>query len=83
MGKYTVMSDAKTHTCWDAPEWDGVLNPDTCEGCREALQHPCDYCGYGEVFTTHNDLAHGEGGDTLNDGSDAWYNSPHIKWVEQ
>jgi len=75
---YTIMPDAKTHTCWDLPEWDGTLNPEHCEGCQEASQHPCFYCGYGEVFTTHNDLAHGEGGDTLCDGTMQWYNAPHI-----
>lgn len=78
MTEYTIMPDVKIHTCWDSPEWDGLLNPDICDGCREASQHPCAYCGYGEVFTTHNDICHGENGDTLYDETEGWHNSPHI-----
>lgn len=76
---YTVMAGAKRHTCWDSPDFDGIIDPDTCDGCQEAQQYPCDYCGYGHLFTTHNDLAHGENGDTFIDDSDEWCDSPHIK----
>lgn len=83
----TAIHDAAPHTCWDAPDWDGQLSaPGECAGCDEAVQHPCSYCGYGHVFTTHNDLAHAENGDTFEgaprrpDGelADAWFNNPHI-----
>lgn len=47
------------HTCWDDPAWDGCLAaPGECAGCDEATKYPCDWCGYGHVFTTHNVEAH-------------------------
>jgi hypothetical protein len=45
------------HTCWDSPEWEGTMLHG-CPGCDVAEAHPCDYCGYGHIFTTHNYLAH-------------------------
>jgi hypothetical protein len=57
-------SFAKKHTCWDNPQWDGQLT-DGCEGCEQAEQYPCEYCGYGHAFTTHNPEAHGMNGDPL------------------
>lgn len=78
---YIVSKGAEKHTCWDAPDWDGTMAaPGECVGCDQAAAHPCNFCGYGEVFTTHNVLAHSENGDTQvpDDPTDSWYGSPHI-----
>lgn len=76
---YQLKADPARHTCWDDPQWDGTMQ-EGCDGCDEAAKHPCRYCGYGEAFTTHNDLAHAENGDEQvpDDPTDAWHNSPHI-----
>lgn len=80
---YTIKADTPMHTCWGDPAWDGMLHPEECAACAEAIQHPCVYCGYGEVFTTHNDIAHAENGDITpypSNTSDQidWHNKPHI-----
>lgn len=36
---------------------------DNCLACNEIKHHPCEYCGFGEIFYTHNDITHCEGGD--------------------
>lgn len=61
------------HTCWDTPEWDGQMQ-DNCKGCDQAAKYPCEFCGYGEVFTTHNSMAHIENGDqiAITMGESAW-----------
>lgn len=76
---YTLLAYAALHTCWDEPGCEGLLLTDACDGCRQAAQHPCRFCGYGEVFTTHNDLAHYENGDDAAPGDPSlyWHNSPH------
>ena len=83
---YEVKSGAAPHTCWDDPQWDGCVSDD-CLGCKEAVANPCEYCGYGHAFTTHNPEAHDENGDPLiatmvfdPDLSETWVwvNSPHI-----
>lgn len=76
---YELLTDAAPHTCWSTPKWDGTMQ-EGCAGCDEAAQHPCQWCGYGEVFTTHNDLAHAENGDpdVPADPPDAWHDSPHL-----
>lgn len=78
--EYTLLDSAVEHTCWNDPGWSGTLESDRCEGCKQAEQYPCEWCGYGHVFTTHNDVAHAENGDlqvpmrpTLE-----WHNSPHL-----
>lgn len=53
------MVGAAPHTCWDAPGWDGTISAvGECSGCEQAAAHPCRWCGYGHVFTTHNPDAH-------------------------
>lgn len=84
--QYLVEIDAAQHTCWDSPAWDGMLSPDTCAGCAQAVAHPCHYCGYGHIFTTHNAEAHYEHGDPMVaddkgreiEMSAEWTNHPHI-----
>jgi hypothetical protein len=82
--EYTVPENAVPHTCWDDPDWDGSLT-EGCLGCAEAKQHPCSWCGYGEVFTTHNPTSHFENGDstladkTEDDITTEWINSPHLE----
>jgi hypothetical protein len=57
----TTMLIPKIHTCWDAPDWDGTMAAEgECAGCDEAAQHPCRFCGYGHVFTTHNSELHAD-----------------------
>jgi hypothetical protein len=76
-GVYTA-----AHTCWADPNWDGTLAAEgKCAGCDEAAAHPCEFCGYGDVFTTHNDEAHLEGGDPTMPAllTDEWFNSPHTQ----
>jgi hypothetical protein len=79
MSEYTVKADAAHHTCWDSPQWDGTMDAD-CEGCDEAENHKCNFCGYGHVFTTHSDVAHIEAGDTQVplDPTNEWHDHPHI-----
>ena len=79
---YTVKRDGSPHTCWDDGEWDGTLW-DGCPGCNEARQYPCEFCGYGHVFTTHNPEAHEDYGDPdipdlSGDANDEWWMFPHI-----
>lgn len=76
---YTVLPNPVQHTCWDHPDWEGVMM-DGCAGCDEAEAHQCRFCGYGAVFTTHSDEAHRENGDFLvpDDASDDWTDAPHI-----
>lgn len=79
--RYRVLPQAKVHTCWNHPTWDGTLC-DPCKGCDEAREHPCRYCGYGHVFPTHSPDSHYEGDDPIipseSDISDEWLNSPHV-----
>lgn len=63
MAEVLVVLDSPPHTCWEDPLWDGALT-DGCAGCEAAMRHPCEWCGYGQVFTTHNPLAHADNGDT-------------------
>lgn len=81
---YTIMPNAAAHTCWDHPDWDGCMRDD-CAGCDEAAEHPCRFCGYGAVFTTHSDLAHAENGDpdVPDRPTDEWHDSPHIYAEEE
>ena len=76
---YTLLENPKQHTCWDNPEWDGLMQI-TCEGCLQAEEYPCEFCGYGHIFTTHNDVAHAENGDLQVPfkPSIEWHDSPHI-----
>lgn len=77
---YTIMPNPVKHTCWDEPMWDGTMQDD-CKGCDQAEANKCDYCGYGWFFTTHNDLAHFDNGDTQvpDNPTDSWHDSPHVK----
>lgn len=83
---YIVEYDAVPHTCWHADDWDGMLNPSTCAGCAQAVAHPCHYCGYGHIFTTHNPEQHYERADpnvSDEDGYEVempteWANGPHL-----
>lgn len=77
---YKTAPNPASHTCWASPTWDGTLcAPGECAGCDEANEHPCEYCGYGHVFTTHNPEPHVYSGDALTDeDSDQWRNSPHL-----
>lgn len=94
MPTYTVKPNAKKHSCWNNPSWDGCLT-DGCEGCNEAKEHRCQWCGYGHAFTTHSPLAHCENDDPqmariasldamspLTDAEEselyAWCDSPHL-----
>ena len=79
--EYAVVLDAAPHTCWDDPAWNGQMaEPGKCAGCDQAAQHPCRFCGYGEVFTTHNDWAHADNGDPQapDRPDDEWHDSPHV-----
>ena len=78
--QYVVMPNAAQHTCWDKLGWDGGLVQDDCMGCKQAAEHPCQWCGYGEAFTIHNDEAHSENGDmnVPEEPTEEWYNSPHL-----
>lgn len=77
---YKLAPTAARHTCWNDAQSDGSISaPGVCAGCDEAAEHPCEYCGYGEVFTTHNPERHLSSGDTLTeDDSDQWRSSPHL-----
>lgn len=83
--EYTVMENAAPHTCWNDDSWDGTMDPENCRGCAEAAQHPCIFCGYGHVFTTHSE-AHVENGDPqapdfyaeIDTAISRWADSPHI-----
>lgn len=78
---YKVMENAAKHTCWNAEDWDGLISAEgVCAGCDEANEHPCNFCGYGDAFTTHNDLAHAENGDEQVPvlPTNEWFHSPHI-----
>lgn len=79
MTAYRVAETAARHTCWDIPMWDGTMQAD-CLGCAEARANPCRFCGYGHVFTTHNDEPHHAGGDLLIPipPTDEWYSHPHL-----
>jgi hypothetical protein len=79
MSKYTVKDTAEQHTCWSDPNWDGTMQ-NGCKGCDEAEAHKCEFCGYGHLFTTHNDLAHSDNGDSLVpvDPTNEWHDHPHI-----
>lgn len=80
--EYEVV-ETPAHTCWDDPMWDGNMT-DGCKGCDAAAKHPCRYCGYGHVFTTHNPETHEEGGDktfpvvfSSEDEENHWMNNTH------
>ena len=85
---YTPKADPAPHACWTDPGWDGTMaEAGACAGCDEATAHPCRFCGYGHVFTTHSDLAHAEGGDPQrpavfttepDDVVNAWTDAPHV-----
>lgn len=53
---------------------------DGCGRCAFIAAHPCRWCGFGQVFTTHNPLGHCENGDPVaallhlatGDGESAW-----------
>ena len=71
------------HTCWDDPRHDGTISEQIpCGGCMLALRNPCQWCGYGHVFPTHNPLAHIENGQpdaiSENDWTDAMLNNPFL-----
>jgi len=70
----------KQHTCWNDKSWDGLL-ADGCEGCKQAMEYPCEYCGYGHAFTTHNGELHAEEGDPLANqlGEEKWEEMFHDK----
>lgn len=75
---YTLLAEPARHTCWDSEDFDGQMQ-DGCAGCDQAAAHPCRFCGYGHVFTTHNSDPHFTGGDPLTDeASDAWVDGPHV-----
>lgn len=81
---YTVAT--VQHTCWDSPGWNGAIQPATCDGCAAAEKHPCDFCGFGVSFGTHNPDAHAENGDPQvpqdnwpEDDVTEWLNGPHIQ----
>jgi len=79
---YTIKPDAKIHTCWEDPQWDGLMvAARDCAGCAEAGLNKCEWCGYGHMFTTHNDLAHDENGDpdVPDDPTGSWHDSPHVR----
>lgn len=59
------------HTCWNRPDFDGTVTPE-CDGCLVAAANPCEWCGYGHVFPTHNPIAHYENGDTSAPHEDDW-----------
>ncbi len=44
-------------------EHDGTLKTKDCPLCEEIAKFPCQWCGYGAMFYTHNLLAHNENGD--------------------
>jgi rRNA maturation protein Nop10 len=77
---YQLMENPAKHSCWTNEDWDGTMQDD-CPGCKQAKAHPCRYCGYGHVFTTHNDEPHHDGGDTQVPipPDEAWYASPHLE----
>lgn len=81
---YRVNTRAEEHTCWAADWFDGSLAPNECKGCDVAVEHPCLYCGYGHVFTTHNAEVHWENEDPTLMGvdweaiTDEWSNNPHV-----
>jgi hypothetical protein len=81
---YGGKPDAVSHSCWDTLEWDGEMQVERA-GCDETAAHPCRFCGYEHVFTTHNIECHAENGDALtpawDDSSelaDKRTNSPHV-----
>jgi hypothetical protein len=78
-----VLDVRALHTCWTRPDWKGVMMDD-CPGCDVAIEFPCQWCGYGAVFTTHNDLAHAENGDPFigeaDDWPADWFNLPYRDW---
>jgi hypothetical protein len=82
---YRVVENPIPHTCWADPECEGVMM-EGCAGCDEAEKFPCQYCGYGHIFTTHSE-AHVHNGDRLApdfygsltpEQMDAWADAPHI-----
>lgn len=79
--QYEVMADPAPHTCYNHPDYDGTVM-DGCAGCDQAATHPCKWCGYGAVFTTHAPEAHAENGDPnvtdINALGDDWCDAPHI-----
>jgi len=80
---YIVMpqADRVLHSCWDDPEWKGVLT-DSCAGCVQASAHPCEWCGYGNAFPTHTAEFHFDGGDPnvtdINAYGPEWTDFPHL-----
>lgn len=77
--RYVVLHGAAQHICWDLPTDDGTLmEPGRCPGCDEARLHPCEFCGYGRAFPTHNPEAHEGNGDPQVKDTDRWLASPHV-----
>ncbi len=80
---YKILENPVKHSCEESPDWEGILMPEICEGCVEAMKHPCVYCGYGNAFVSHNPDPHYNGLDPIlpqleKDITDEWYDSPHI-----
>lgn len=76
---YTVAADPLPHVC---PNDQTRLYPEYCPGCAQAATHPCRWCAYGDIFTTHNSAAHDANGDPCWRDVQAaslylWRNAPH------
>jgi len=56
------MTDYSHETANNGDWHDGTMK-DNCPTCAAISSNPCEWCGYGHIFMSHNPLAHAENGD--------------------